>query len=384
MAVRRVNGSDSDFILFGAVSNAIQELHFGAFTIAVLMKKEVQEDSFQGYVTGEVASGPTNRRALITNTSNQLVGQLGGFNINTPTVFEIADGWSVVAIRKAVGSVTLKGSKGILGGAWTHDDGDAGFDDSSGTSADLAQIRVGMYQAGTLNSWALYAVVGIWARELSQAELEDGLRTSYQEWLDKAPDALYKFNQAVVSTAVQDDSGNGNHQTDRSGTTVITGDDPPGFDFVDPASVTVTPATVTVNAVDPTIVLGSVIVTLEPASLTIEPVSFTVVPEAVVITLSPGEVTTESILTVPLAEANVMLTSAVVTLAGEPLVTVPGGLTVLLEVAEVQLMPRAIGQVGADIDITVIVGPSRANGVQIGSNRNNSIEVALSRMERNT
>jgi hypothetical protein len=58
-----------------------------------------------------------------------------------------------------------------------------------------------------------------------------GLEDTLQAWVDVAPSALCPFNQDAVTTPVEDITGGGGDETSRTGTAVVTGDDPPGFDF---------------------------------------------------------------------------------------------------------------------------------------------------------
>src|SRR5690606_14553713 len=64
-----------------------------------------------------------------------------------------------------------------------------------------------------------------------------GLEESLQAWFDAEPDALWAFNQESVTDPVNDLTGNGADQIARTVTAVITGEDPPGFDWVDEPTI---------------------------------------------------------------------------------------------------------------------------------------------------
>src|SRR5690606_36797945 len=59
-----------------------------------------------------------------------------------------------------------------------------------------------------------------------------GLQQSLDAWFDADPDALWAFNQESAADPVDDLVGDA-HQISRTGTAVVTGDDPPGFDWGD-------------------------------------------------------------------------------------------------------------------------------------------------------
>lgn len=219
MAVRRFNGA-GDFLTF-AVGNLVG-INAGAFTIAALVKKEA-DGGFFPMVSAEATT--SSRRSLWTTSGDVLMSNTGGFNIVTPVSFAQADGWAVVVVGKAVGEVLTRGHKGVIGGAWTHVAGDAGFDDG----AIVDNAKIGTWQDGA--HWpGLIGAVAMWKRQLSDVEIEM-LSTGATAWVATAPDGMWLLNQTSTDTAVLDVTGNGADQTAIDGTTVELGDDPPGFSF---------------------------------------------------------------------------------------------------------------------------------------------------------
>lgn len=221
MAVRRFNSNNGDSITL-AVGNLVG-INTGAYTLAALVRKET-DGVFMPMLSAE--TGTSSRRSLWTTSADVLMSNTGGFNINTPVSFGQADGWAVVAVTKPAGEALIRGHKGVLGGTWTHTDGDQSFDDGSVVD----NLKIGTWQGGAF--WhGLVAVLGAWERELSDAELEDGLDTSLAAWLDASPGGLWALNQPLIATAVTDLTEGGADQTAISGTSVVTDDDPPGFSF---------------------------------------------------------------------------------------------------------------------------------------------------------
>src|SRR5690606_29629507 len=106
-------------------------------------------------------------------------------------------------------------------------------------------------EAGELHFRGLIAVQAVWANRVpfaNDAAVEAaGLEESLQAWFDAEPDALWAFNQESVTDPVNDLTGNGADQIARTGTAVVTGDDPPGFDWGDEEEVPELTATLAVD-----------------------------------------------------------------------------------------------------------------------------------------
>lgn len=140
-------------------------------------------------------------------------------------------GWLRVLVEKASGNVPPRWHVKDLtnGTAWVHQNGTANVGDGSGP---IDNILVGG-DGSTSHVWrGEAAVLATWA---SQPFANDAAVEAF-DW-DKAsailgagPGWMVRFNQANVTTAVQDDTGNGGNQTARVGTSVGD-DDPPGFDY---------------------------------------------------------------------------------------------------------------------------------------------------------
>lgn len=237
MAVRRFNGA-GDFITC-AIGNLVG-FNAGAFTIAALVKKEA-DGGFFPIVSAE--TGNSGRRGLWSHSTDVLAGLFSGTLTTGPVTYMQADDWAVTAITKPAGPppdgiTAVRFHKGVLGGSWTHADGNDGSNDGQV----LDNIKIGTFQDAA--HWAgLIAVIGLWSRELSDSELEDGFRTSLGAWLAATPDGLWALNQTSTATAVEDLTGGGADQTAIDGTSVELADDPPGFSLASGIEVQLDAAT---------------------------------------------------------------------------------------------------------------------------------------------
>lgn len=230
MAVRRFVQGDSDYAIFEAASTALKRIAYGAFTMAVLTKKEL-DGQFLPLVMAEI-TGSSTPRAMVVDGSDQLSQEQSGSTNTTPVTLDTLDGWSVAAITKPAGSSTLRGHKGVLGGAWTHSDGGTVGDADPGFTDPTDVIRVAnLWDSSDFDS-GLYAVVAVWDRALADSEFTTpDLRSSLENWKDTAPDLLLVLNQLSTSVAIPDLGAAGSRQVDLQGTSVVLADDPPSFDF---------------------------------------------------------------------------------------------------------------------------------------------------------
>jgi hypothetical protein len=112
---------------------------------------------------------------------------------------------------------------------WSHTDpGGSVAKTAPGT---LDHVRVGrMANSATEYLDGDLAVLAIFDSYLSDGNMET-LTSGLSAWVALSPVALWAFNQADTSDDVLDLTGNGADQTAITGTTVVTGDDPPGFSF---------------------------------------------------------------------------------------------------------------------------------------------------------
>jgi hypothetical protein len=150
-------------------------------------------------------------------------------------------GWVLTTVTKATGTVAPHVcTYGFTGATWTNQS--AGSTLADGPSVSGGNLTFG----GVGNAPADFfsgklAVAGIWNIDMYAAAgsaytyinaLTTNLKTS--DWWNSAagrPVGLWEFNQASTGTSVPDLTGGGANQSAISGTTVSTGDDPPGWTF---------------------------------------------------------------------------------------------------------------------------------------------------------
>jgi hypothetical protein len=168
---------------------------------------------------------------------------------NRPAMFTLANSsmstlnltagtWYLIVARKVTGTAAPRFSiRDMSTGIWSHGVGGTALADWTAPGAS-GTVR---FNNANSSDWfnGRVAVRAAWSNSLpwsadttGDAAIEAaGLHTAAQNWLDNSPDAMWRFNQAEVTTTVEDDTGGGADQTAIAGTTVVTGDDPPDFDF---------------------------------------------------------------------------------------------------------------------------------------------------------
>lgn len=146
--------------------------------------------------------------------------------------------WRLFVVRKALGDTVPRWSLyNYSTVSWSHHNSINSIVDSvaPGTDGDIKFSRQGISQFfdGRVAARAAWSNLLPWAADTTgDAAIEAaGLETAYQNWIDNNPSAAWRFNQSVTTENVVDDTGGGADQLSISGTTVVTNDDPPGFDF---------------------------------------------------------------------------------------------------------------------------------------------------------
>lgn len=147
--------------------------------------------------------------------------------------------WKLMVVRKATGTTAPRFSiYDYTSNTWSHAAG-ANLDDSLSAPGPGGQVRFtyqgsGDFFGGRIAARALWSNALPWSADpAGDAAIEaSGLKDSAVNWASASPTAFWLFNQASTATAVDDVSTAGTGgQTSIVGTTVVTGDDPAGFDF---------------------------------------------------------------------------------------------------------------------------------------------------------
>lgn len=181
-------------------------------TVAAVIKR--------GSTTGwnsVVQMGGNRAMEIEPGTGNRIYGwNFGGFS-PTFTVTP-ADNWVLIGITKVSGTNTPRFHK------YVYDTDTYAAENASGTVANGSAGGASNHEIG--NSGGDFfdgeiAVVGVWDRALSDAEVQ-ALPFSLQWWYASAPDALWVLDQEATTTNVLDATGKGANQSSLTGTTVST------------------------------------------------------------------------------------------------------------------------------------------------------------------
>lgn len=179
---------------------------------------------------------------LASMLNMQTTGILEWYSVSSSTTGATslsAGTWYLLVVRKPTGSATPRFSiYNYTNTTWTHVAGSGALSDHTAPGAS-GTIRFNYQDAG---DWfgSRVAARAVWSNNLpwtadasgDTAIQNAGLHTAAANWLSANPSAFWLFNQASVATPVEDLSTTGTaDQTSITGTTVVNGDDPPGFDF---------------------------------------------------------------------------------------------------------------------------------------------------------
>jgi hypothetical protein len=252
VTVRAFNGTSDALVLS---IGALATLSVGPSTFATLLKPmETGTDK------GIVSMGPSFTTASSSFSQGKMTLWQGnstsagihvGLNSTTDTLqatvlMGSADGWVIVVVTKASGTTAPRIHKRVLSSATTS---------RANTGTAVANVAFSgtdtiVFGKSEYINWYTMrlATAGFWNVAMSDAQVDalwTNLRTS--DWYGHAagaPVALWDFNQTGNGTPVQDLMGGGANQTAIAGTSVVSGDDPPGWVFGTggPADMTAKPA----------------------------------------------------------------------------------------------------------------------------------------------
>ena len=226
---RRFTGASSEFLTFAP--GAATALGNGVTTLAVLHKPATNHRG--GILRGLDSGGFTGLSLSCFDTDTMFVARSGSTGIGAYGT----GSWLLDVIAIASGSATPRRHKFTVGGAWAHANGAGAV--SNSTAVPHSSFRVGRSAADEYYNGDIAAIAGFAANMSNDATVEGyGLETNLAAWLALSPLFLWRFNQADVTTAVNDVTRGGANQTARTGTSVVA--DPPGFSYylpgIDPPS----------------------------------------------------------------------------------------------------------------------------------------------------
>ncbi|HEX5997264.1 MAG TPA: hypothetical protein VFY84_19160 [Jiangellales bacterium] len=136
------------------------------------------------------------------------------------------DGWLITGFSKAAGSAATTGHRYSFNtDTWTH----PSLGNLGGSAVAPDELRIGWWSGVEFGNMRL-AAIAAYSANLDNATVET-LDQALADWLALDPDMLLPFTQPSTATPVTDATGNGADQTSITGTSVVTDDDPPGFNL---------------------------------------------------------------------------------------------------------------------------------------------------------
>jgi hypothetical protein len=152
-----------------------------------------------------------------------------GLNGGPAIAAYVANEWYLTVVTKPVGNGQPQRSHimPFSTGIWSHNTPGNANDGSIAHTA----LHFGFGLNTDFHHRGEIAAASVWHEvELTDAECET-LDPGLLNWLALSPNGLWAFNQEDVGDPVLDLTGNGADQIAITGTSVLTGDDPPGFSF---------------------------------------------------------------------------------------------------------------------------------------------------------
>jgi hypothetical protein len=217
ITARRFDGVD-DFLTTSIGSCNLS----GALTVAALFRR--RDPGLSGRVVANGEPGFVLRMQFGWNASDQVFFSTTGAGRTSTVTISPQDGWVIVAVTKAAGTVTPRAHI-YKGGAWAHEN-------LSGTVPDPTADQANVHFATNILAVDAVdiAVAGEWTSELSDGNVETlSANRLTQDWADLSPQGLWDFNQASIATPLTDLIGTAD-ETAITGTEVID-DGPPAWAF---------------------------------------------------------------------------------------------------------------------------------------------------------
>lgn len=234
MTVREFNGT-TDLLVTDV--GAAAGMTYGTWAAIV---KFSDLSTFRGIAYAHDSGGAYKGAFGTTNFSRFSLND-GSTDTNLGSVTLATGVWYLCVVRKAAGSaVTPRFSVyNFTTSVWTHGAGSAALNDF--VAPGVGGTHQFAYQGGSASIFAgRVAARAHWSNSLpwtsdaaGDSDIEAaGLEVVASSWVAADPSVFQLFNQAATSDPVQDLSATGTaDQVSIVGTTVVTTDDPPGFDF---------------------------------------------------------------------------------------------------------------------------------------------------------
>ncbi|MFW6041830.1 MAG: tail fiber domain-containing protein, partial [Guyparkeria sp.] len=208
-------------------------------TVVTLLKRTALSGNDHRYFLGLETAGGDGKTNLWFEADDELTwGDGDGTNSQGgPAAADTTSDWLLVVTRKPTGTEDVYWSvQNRTTKTWDHGVGDTPVPDSEAIGSD-GIISLSFESNG--DSELLIAAQAVWSNRLPWAASsagntaieQAGLGDSLANWDAEDPDAGWRFNQQSTSETVDDWTGNGADQISITGTTVVTDDAPPDFDF---------------------------------------------------------------------------------------------------------------------------------------------------------
>jgi hypothetical protein len=235
MAVRLFNGTTDAIV---CLPGAAASMAAAPFTYAALMKRnDTALQPIMAFANNATTTSSTFSNGLATTrvqaaATNNFYTACVADSIPTLAVVN-ADNWVLLVATKASGSVAVNHHRYVLGTATMTRAAGGAIADGAAPSG---TFRFAFGKDEFTNFGAFYlATAAVWSVALSNAQVDEitSALSTASMFNNSAgvPKALWDFNQASTATPVPDLSGGGADQTAIAGTTVDTGNDPPGWTF---------------------------------------------------------------------------------------------------------------------------------------------------------
>lgn len=198
----------------------------GASTIAAIIRVTT-DGQYRRLGPMLYSSGGAQHLALNRDNANRLwVHYQGASDVTSTITVTAADGWCLIAVAKATGTVSPSFYKIPLASLSVTSHTPAGTSADHSAPGSSGTVRIGANSDDFVGDWHMGA---IWDRALTQAELER-LAVSLQAWYFAAPRGGWLFDQDAVAQKVADFTGGGANESSLTGTSVASAS-VPGFTY---------------------------------------------------------------------------------------------------------------------------------------------------------
>lgn len=228
----------ADSVLFDGVDDSMSVtpgdslgLTMGNLSLAAIIKRGV-DNTYDSIILGKDSTGSEawNMKLSDSAEGNHLFGGNGATDSFTTSQVLTADGWELIAVTKATGTVTPNFHRYIYGtSTWLRQAGTVAIANGTGISGVDAVLAFGI---DNFNSWfsGNLLIAGVWNRVLTNSEL-DGMTLTQQSWIDATPKEAWRFDSTSSPTRFVGTSVNAGTT---GGPTLDTGDVPAGWTDIPP------------------------------------------------------------------------------------------------------------------------------------------------------